>query len=383
MNGLSVEITTPAQLSDADRHLWAEAVSLNPALDSPYCTLAYVEALFPVVPLARLIRLQRHSRTVGFLPLQMRGRVAQPLGAPLTDFHSLISLPDVGIDLRAVLRALDLHRFEVAGWLGADSAFTAGEVRERLYADLSGGFDGYYTQQRSQQKKFFRNAERCRRNLDAAYQQLSFSWEAASAAIIDWVITRKRHQYARTGLHDVFACGWTREVLYALAQRQDSDLRLMAGVYRNGTDIIAAEIGLCTPDGLHLWFPAYDRSAARHSPGILLSLDILKAAASESIKRVDFGCADEPYKLSMTTHKTPCYAGYVVSQKSIELPARFDPFLKPRLMIMRACEVHLAGQVRAVWQLGRRLATRTRVGFVTFLSLLGAMAAAMLVAEAM
>lgn len=277
MNGLSVEITTPTQLSDADRHLWAEAVSLNPTLDSPYCTLAYIEAVFTVVPQARLIRLLHHSRTVGFLPLQMRGRVAQPLGAPLTDFHSLITRPDVSIDLAAVLRALDLHRFEVAGWLGTDSAFTAGEVRERLYADLSGGFDGYYTEQRNQQKKFFRNAERCRRNLETAYPLVSFSWEVASEEIIDWVITRKRHQYARTGLHDVFACGWTREVLYALAQRRDGDLRLMAGVYRNGTDIIAAEIGLCTSTDLHLWFPAYDRSAARHSPGILLWLDILKA----------------------------------------------------------------------------------------------------------
>lgn len=383
MNGLSVEITSPALLSDLERQLWADAVSSHPALDSPYCTLAYVEALFSVVPQARLIRIRRNDRTVGFLALQMRGRVAQPLGAPLTDFHSLITLPNVDIDLRAVLRALDLHRFEVSGWLGADSAFTAGDVRERLYVDLSGGFKTYYTEQRHQQKKFFRNAERCRRNLDAAYPELGFSWEAASEAIIDWVIARKRDQYARTGLHDVFACGWTREVLYALAQHKDGALRLMAGVYRNGTDVIAAEIGLCTPDELHLWFPAYDRSAARHSPGILLSLDILKAAASEGIERVDFGCADEPYKLSMTTHKTPCYAGYVVGQKSIELPARFDPFLKPRLMIMRACEVHLAGQVRAGWQLGRRLVARTRVGFVTFLSLLGAMAAAMLVAEAM
>ncbi|MFT3998468.1 MAG: GNAT family N-acetyltransferase, partial [Asticcacaulis sp.] len=327
MNRLTVDLTIPAHLTEADRQQWSQWLALNPVLDSPYCELSYIEALFAVVPQARLARITRHGRTLAFLPFQLRGRVAQPLGAPLTDFHSLITAPDARIDLRTVLRALDLHRFEVSGWLGSDTAFSAGETRERLYADVSGGFDIYYADQRARQKKFFRNAERCRRNLDAAYADLTFDWQTAAPDIIDWVIAHKRDQYARTGLHDVFACGWTREVLYALAHRNGCDLRLMAGVYRNGTDIIAAEIGLSTPQDLHLWFPAYDRSAARHSPGILLSLDIMKAAAAEGVRRVDFGCADEPYKLSMTTHKAACYSGYVLREKTIALPAVLDPYL--------------------------------------------------------
>lgn len=383
MNRPTVDLTIPAQLTEADRRQWSQWLAINPVLNSPYCELSYIEALFAVVPQARLARISRQGRTLAFLPFQLRGRVAQPLGAPLTDFHGLITAPDARIDLRTVLRALDLHRFEVSGWLGHNTTFSAGEARERLYADVSGGFDAYYADQRAAQKKFFRNAERCRRNLDAAYAGLSFDWQAVTPDIIDWVIARKRDQYNRTGLHDVFACGWTREVLHTLAHRKSSDLRLMAGVYRNGTDVIAAEIGLSTPQDLHLWFPAYDRSAARHSPGILLSLDIMRAAAAEGIRRVDFGCADEPYKLSMTTHKSACYSGYVLREKTFGLPAALDPYLKPRLMIIRACEVHLGGQVRAGWQLARRVAARTRVGLLTFLSLLGVTGAALIAAEVM
>ncbi|MFT3998129.1 MAG: hypothetical protein QM667_12050, partial [Asticcacaulis sp.] len=72
---------------------------------------------------------------------------------------------------------------------------------------------------------------------------------------------------------------------------------------------------------------------------------------------------------------------YVLREKTIALPAVLDPYLKPRLMIMRACEVHLGGQVRAGWQLGRRIAARTRVGLLTFLSLLGVTGAALIAAE--
>lgn len=376
MHDLKVEIVGPDRLEAADLALWTQWVAQNPGLTGPYFDPLYVCSIGATVPGAAVARIMAADDVIAFLPFQKRGGVIQPLGAPLTDFHGLICAPGSEIDLPAVLRRIGGRRLEFNGWV--NGAGVEGQTRQRLYADLSSGFGAYYRQCYDAHRKVYRNIERCRRNMERDLPDLAFSWERTTPQLIDWVIGHKRQQFHRTALHDVFTCGWTRDLLVRLSEDTTDGFGLMAGVYRRGDTVIAAEIALRSGDSLHLWLPAYEADYGRYGPGIALSLDILKAASADGIVRVDFGCGDETYKATMTTHAEPCVEGRVVTRPSIALPYPAARAIGARLAIIRACETRAEGQVRAVWHLGRRLMKRARTATVAFLGILGLTGAALI-----
>jgi CelD/BcsL family acetyltransferase involved in cellulose biosynthesis len=56
------------------------------------------------------------------------------------------------------------------------------------------------------------------------------------------------------------------------------------------------EYSLHAGDQYHFWFPGYEPSLARCSPGILLSLDTMRLASARGYRTVDFGFEGEHYK---------------------------------------------------------------------------------------
>ena len=60
---------------------------------------------------------------------------------------------------------------------------------------------------------------------------------------------------------------------------------------------------------LHYWFPSYERSVSRYSPGGILLLHMAKRCAELGVERIDLGKGDERYKLSLQTATTPLYIG--------------------------------------------------------------------------
>lgn len=358
------DIIRADQLSQADLELWDGFVRANPQLTGPYFDPRYYQAIGNTVPDAYIARLYSEEGLIAFMPFQRRGRVLQPFGAPVSDFHGLIKRPETSINIKDVLRHLKASRFEFHGWMGEAAPAPHLKAQKRLYADLSRGYKAYYTDCYEAYKKTFRNIERCQRNLSKDHPDLVFSWEAVTPEILDWVIERKRQQYSRTGLHDVFACGWTVDLLRDLAKDANDGFGLKAGVYRNGDDIAAAEITLCGGDSLHLWFPAYEPAYSRYGIGILLSLKILEDAAVRGVTRIDFGCGDEGYKSTMTNASEPCHEGRIVARRTaLALNANGTALrdqLHRRLRVIRACETRTSGHVRAWWQMGRRLVQRAR-----------------------
>jgi CelD/BcsL family acetyltransferase involved in cellulose biosynthesis len=163
-------------------------------------------------------------------------------------------------------------------------------------------------------------------------------------------------------MHDVFSCGWTRDLLLALAAQKTGSASLRAGVYRRGDELVAAEICLMEGEDLHFWFPAYNPAYSRYSPGLLLTFDIIRHAAGLGIKLFDFGSGGEAYKSRMTTDGPLCYEGQV--GQALALPVKNDQLQRAwlsmwrRAHIVRACEVSLKGQVFAFLRLIERAQIR-------------------------
>jgi len=396
-SSLQVSILLPSELMDADWQTWAKIAQITKTIETPYADPDYFRSIGNIVPNALIARFsilhEQGEKISGYMGFQVRGCVLQPLGAPLTDYLSLrlvdeydqsLSPSEILSALRALLLVTNTNRFEGMGILGlrgrvdddliefVDDDLTDFMERvdgimaqTRRLADLRGGFDQWYRLQDEGHGKYFKNLRRCQRNLQRDFPQAQFTWQIADQELLDWVIKKKRQQYAKSHYHDIFACGWTRELLLALAQSQNHRLKLFAGVLRLEGRIMAAEIALSDGDCLHLWYPAYDEAYARHSLGIVLVFEIIKEAAQKGIQFVDFGTGSESYKIPFTTPFADC-ARLILSSPKRSLfyqateytsalvtnlyPLKFKPWrlaVSDRMMSIRGCEVKKMGRLRA------------------------------------
>lgn len=348
--GLKVETRAVAELSEADRVLWAQFRDANPALYSPYFDLRYIEAAALWAPGAAVAVVRRNGRIEAFFPFQRRGGLLQPLGAPLTDYHGLIARPDAGIDLREVVGALGARRYRFSGLMGLPrQRVSQGEARPAMLADLRQGYEAYLASRKAGGHwNYVKDKQRCMRQLTKAHGPVQFRWSKDPDDLAR-LIDGKRDQMRRTGQHDVFATPWTRALLASLAEIDSDRFGLRVAVLEVEGRQIAAEVGLLSGDTYHFWFPIYDRDFSRFSPGALLSYETLSVLADEGVSFADFGPGAESYKRVFAD------PGPEVLEGDIHV----DPFITGlRDLVSRTREVHPAFHERltsAYLRLDRRL----------------------------
>ncbi len=291
---LQIEIVEASQLTVADRVLWRAMAEANPDLASPYFAWEFTEIASRIVPQAAVAILTRGGRTVGYFPHQRRGASIQPLGAPMNDYHGVIAMPGEAPALSEVADLLGAPRLSVSAWIGPSGV---GAHRETLMTVLpEEGYDAWYAERRRTWGKYFKDKERARRSLETELGEAEVRRGLTDPAMLDHLIGLKRDQYARTGRHDIFACGWTRDLLHALmASEYEGFGASMAALWAGGR-LTAIEYSLHAGDRYHFWFPAYEPGLARCSPGILLTLDTMRLGSEAGFRVFDFGFGGEGYK---------------------------------------------------------------------------------------
>jgi len=292
---LQVEIIQAEALTPADVAMWRAMIAANPDLASPYFRPEFTQIASRVSPDAAVAVFRRDGRTIGFFPHQRRGGTIQPLGAPMNDYHGVIAMPDEAPDLETVAALLKAPRLRVGAWVGEARA---AEDRETLMVAMpEGGFEPWYAERRQTWGKYFKDKERARRSLAAELGEVTVERNLRDPALLDQLIALKRDQYRRTGRHDIFDCGWTVDLLHALLQAHGEDDfgASMAAMWAGGK-LVAVEYSLHAGGRYHFWFPVYEPSLARCSPGILLSMDTMRLASEQGYRVFDFGFGGEGYK---------------------------------------------------------------------------------------
>ena len=291
---LQIEVVKADQLTVADRVLWRAMVEANPDLASPYFRWEFTEIAARISPDAAVAILSKGGRTVGYFPHQRRGSAIQPLGAPMNDYHGVIAMPGEAPSLATVAALLNAPRLNVSAWVGPSGA---GEMRETLMTVTpEEGFDAWYAERRQTWGKYFKDKERARRSLETELGTIRVERGLKDPALLDQLIQLKRDQYARTGRHDIFACGWTRDLLHALMASEHDDFGASMAVLWAGDKLTAIEYSLHAGDRYHFWFPAYQPELARCSPGILLTMDTMRLGCDAGFRVFDFGFGGEGYK---------------------------------------------------------------------------------------
>jgi CelD/BcsL family acetyltransferase involved in cellulose biosynthesis len=371
---LRVELLRLQDLTAHDARQWRSFLAQRPELTGPYFDIRYMQAAASSVPNAGVARFWDGERIVGYFAYQIRSGALQPFGAPLSDYHGVIAAPGYDMPFGELLAATGARRLEFQGWVGPMCAMARTLPLRRRIADTRQGFEHWWATQDADHHKFFKNIGRCERNVEKDFGGFAFTWERVTPDVLDWVLRLKRDQYAKTGMHDVFDCGWTYAMLSALASLDDPDYGLRAGVFRHDGQIVAAEISLTDGEHVHLWFPAYDPAYYRYSVGILLTVAIIRHCAPLGIKSFDFGTGGEDYKSPLTTDGGGCLEGNLkyaprLGSQVLDMTARALPVgrprfeearlsLKRRVNLIRATETGLAGWGRAGLSLMRRAVMR-------------------------
>jgi CelD/BcsL family acetyltransferase involved in cellulose biosynthesis len=294
MTSLKVDIAAIETLGDAEWTTWRAMLAANPALASPYFRPEFARVAGRVCPGAAVAVFSRGGETVGFFPHQRRGGAMQPLAAPMNDYHGIIAFPGEAPSLEAAAEMLGAARLNLTAWVGPTGL---GEDRRTVQVELDeSGYDGWYAERRTSFGKFFKDKERARRSMEAELGPLRVEHGLRDPALLDWLIDLKRDQYRRTGRHDIFACGWTADLLHALLKEEGEGLGASLAALWAGDRLTAVEYALHAGDQYHFWFPGYEPSLARCSPGILLSLDTMRLASAHGYRTFDFGFEGEHYK---------------------------------------------------------------------------------------
>lgn len=349
-----IEIIRPDALRPDDRAAWDALRATEPGLDHPYLDPRYALAAAKI-PGAALAVFRRGGAAVGFFPFQRRGRLIQPLGAPLTDYHGVIAAAGEGLDPATVARRLG-GVLRAGGWMSPAAAVPGFIVRTRLATDVTGGRDALSARLEARSHRFFKNMRRLRRGFEQQHGEPVFTWDERDPAVLDWIIAHKRDQYRRSRRHDVFACGWTADLLHVLLATRTADFGLRVSSLRTAAgELVAAEASLDDGRTLHLWFPTYDPAFARHGVGTLLTRLEMEQAAENGYRLVDFGAGDEGYKTALAEPSGAVFEGVAegprpdLTRLAGRLLAggpaplrRFELSLSRRFDIINACETRAA-----------------------------------------
>ncbi|MFC4060497.1 GNAT family N-acetyltransferase [Planomonospora corallina] len=289
----------PGELGESEITRWREIQKSSPSLDNAFLSVDFTLAMGRLRDQVRVAVIEDGGTIAGFFPFERHGfGVGRPLGGFLVTCHGLISIPELKIEARELLRACRLSVIDFDYLVAGQPTFAPYEtdVRPAPLMDLSSGFDAYVEQVRAASPKNYKTVRYKERKLGREHGEVRFEWASPDPAGLHTLLRWKSDQYQRTGRVDRFAQPWIVRLVEEMhACRSDDFAGVLTMVYAGDTPV-AGHFGLRTAQNLVGWFPAYDPAYAPYSPGIMHHLFLAEHAAAAGLSQVDMGKGDREYK---------------------------------------------------------------------------------------
>ena len=304
-------VVVPAnELSEDLVARWVEIQQKNPTLCSPFFRPEFTQA---VAKVRDDVFVAIIDNGIAFFPFQ-RSSIGhgKPVGGPVSDYHGLITASDFSCDPVALMRACGLGSWNFDHVPAQQAMFAPWRTidTESPVVDLdqeeSPGSTALYADHR-----------RKRRRLEREVGQVDVELETTDPSMLEFCIKWKSAHYHRIGTPDLFARPWARSLMDVIASHQKPEFAGMLSVMRAGGQPIAAHFGLRSGNVWHYWFPTYDPQFHRHSPGMLLLLEMTAGAPKLGINMIDFGRGDNDYKFRIANRRVPLIEGAVVTNSTI------------------------------------------------------------------
>jgi len=245
--------------------------------------------------------MEEGRETIGFFPFQ-RGllRVGGPVGGRLSDFQGVIAVAEADWSAEDLIRGCGLRIWDFDHLLTTQRSFGAYHDRTARspVIDLSEGFEAYREERHRTGSNRINQVLRKSRKLGREVGPLHFEAQSGDRAILEQVIEWKAAQCRRTGVFDFFRLAWTRALVERIHQTSDDRFAGMLSTLRAGDQLVAAQFGMRSRSVLHWWFPVYDATFARYSPGGILLIKLAEHVAAQGLRMIDLGKGEDAYKSS-------------------------------------------------------------------------------------
>ena len=268
-----------ADLTEVELETWRRLRAQNPSLDSPYFDPAFASAVRASGSDVCVAVDGRGPALTMLLACQRHRSVLRPVGWPGADFQGAVLAPGTAFDPRDLL--IDgVRSFEFDHWLPSTPALESWVESRAVspYVDVTDGLEGYLARASRSGRDNFAQARRRTARAERDHGPVRFVAESTSTDALEWLVERKRAQYAATGARDYFA---REERRILLARLLDSSAPGCSGILSTlhvGDALVAAHFGIRSEGVLHWWFPVYDPQWSRLAPGWILLRELRMVA---------------------------------------------------------------------------------------------------------
>jgi len=291
---------------------WSRLQRGNPALDSPFLRPEYTQSVASVRPGVQVAVLEEGNEVVGFFAYQRERRAAAfPVGYPLCDFQAIVARENAPIDPADLMRQCRLRTWHFDHLVASEGALQPyhGVTAASPFLDLRGGFEAY--QKRRSSLHTIRSTMRKARKADREIGTLRLVPHTADGEILKALIRWKTASYRRMKVSNYLAPAWRVALIERLLAVDDDALSGKLSALYFGDRLVSVVLGLWSYGVLHNWFPSYDTSVDKYSPGLVHQVELIKNAEALGIRRYDLGKGDERYKGSLMTGQTLVAEGCV------------------------------------------------------------------------
>lgn len=298
---------------------WSRIQASDPAFDSPYFRPEFTQAVAEVRDDVEVAVLEKNGEPVGFLPFQRTAwNVGKPVGGRMSDFQGVICGKGLQWNADALIRGCGLSTWDFDHLLESQQPFEAYRWKSSPspYMDLSRGFEAYRATTQSQTiSQVLRKARKMEREVGPLRLEPSTTNRDIFRTLLAW----KSEQYRRTKALDIFTREWTVGLLENILERRGKEFSGMLTALYAGDHLAAVHMGMRAGSVLHCWFPAYNQRLQQYSPGLVLWMEVARAADELGIRRIDFGKGAGQYKTSLMSGAVQVAEGSVACNPAYRL----------------------------------------------------------------
>ena len=308
---MNVSVVRPNELTPEQICAWSDMMSSEDLTDSPFFHPAFTEILARFRKQVCVAVITQNEHPVAFFPFEKHGKTALPLGVKLSDFQGIIRAPGITVNVRQLLAdcGLTSWRFNHAVTTHSEMKRWLLRIEDSPFIDTSGGFEAYVQKCKAGGGKTIMKTRRKWRKLEREVGPLRFEWDSSDRCAFDTLLAWKSAQRQQTGTHDLLQYDWAVQALDAIRSTHLEDFGGVLSTLHAGNTLAAVFLNMRSRTVLHEWFIAYNIDFYDYSPGSLLKLAYIEAAAERGIKRVDLGRGAVGYKQSWSTGSLPVGEG--------------------------------------------------------------------------
>lgn len=313
---MRIDVLRPSELTPEHLSAWRAFQAADPALAGPFLTPDWPVAVERAGGGDVRVAIQSNGSGApqAFLAVRRGSVTAMPAGAPLCDAQAVIAAPGVQADMPALLGALKVQRFDFTHARATDRALAPGfrGRAETHYVDLTLGWGGYQAELKARKSELLRDAGRRTRRAEKESGPVRFTADNTSLEDLRQVLAWKREQYRETRQTDVLRPAWSRRLLEQLFETRDPAFGTRFSTLHVGDRLACGHLALCAGDVCYAWFIAHHCDFARHSPGLVLMVELTRTLMTEGRWReFDLGPGDYLFKQRLCNAARPLAYGFV------------------------------------------------------------------------